>query len=154
MAANFGAKETAVVMNVSVQSIRNWKKEKRLKDLATEPAKFSEEFKELAVERAAVYGPTKTAAMMGVSEWSIRKWTQLKKRYGNAGARDPRQHKKKEEPKQQGAALNQMISSSEWARVLYEIYAKDQSEDGFAKFQERLNTYVDILAAEKIGGEK
>ena len=152
MAANFGVKDTAGAMNVSVQSIRNWKKEKRLKDLATEPAKFSEEFKELAVERAAVYGPTKTAAMMGVSEWSIRKWTQLKKQYGNAGARDPLQHKKKEEPKQQGETLNQIVSSSKWARALYGMYAKDQSEDGFARFQEDLKTYVDILAAENKEG--
>ena len=35
-----------------------------------------------------------------------------------------------------------LISSVKWLEAVYEIYAKDPSEDGFIKFKDRIDDYV------------
>ena len=149
MEAALGASATAERMNISAQSIRNWKK-KMNSQQNKEPKKFSPEFKELAVERAAVFGNAETAKMMGVSTDSVRSWVMLKKTYGSASAKDPRErHGKSKAAERMQEKQSMIISSYDWAYAIYEIYAKEPSEDGFYQFKERLDKYVEAVAAER-----
>lgn len=154
LSAKIGATAAAKELNVSGASVRNWIRQAR----DAEPKRFSPEFKELAVERAAIYGSARAAEMMSVSGRAVRHWMKLKKEYGSASAPDPSKRRKKEKE----ACLEvpyemirpAVVSAGDWARALYDIYARDGAAADYELFVSRLNLYAALLQNESRRGDE
>lgn len=147
-----GVPNAAREMGCSAAAIRSRRREQGNPNLK----KFSPEFKELAIRYASLYGTTKAAQMLGVSSDSVRTWARLKKTYGSASAKDPRDRsgkgaleEKTGDPEAKRETSEIIISSKCWALALYRAYVKVPDENGFEGFKEWLDKYVAIVLRER-----